>query len=340
MRAPFLKAVYCFLFFGTLYLLPAGGCKKAVGLNTPSPTAAAVFEEVRDLMNKRYSLFSVKNINWDSTANYYRSQLSDNTTEKGLFTLIGKMLTTLKDGHVALLSGKDTATYTSFYTTYPRNFNLQTVLNNYLKNNYQSAGPIIYKVENNIGYLYYRSFEDILTDNALDSIIIAMKSTKGLIIDIRSNNGGKAANAEKLFSRFISSKILLKYEVFKKGPGHTDFYEPQPYYISPAGKYYEQPVCVLINRGCYSTCNDFALFMSGLPNAKLIGDQTGGGGGIPYEYLLQNGWKLRYTATMTLSPGKTSTENGVPATVNAGINAQDEQIGKDPILEKAIQLLQ
>jgi C-terminal processing protease CtpA/Prc len=340
MRTPFLNAVCCFLLFGTFYILPAGGCRKAVGLNNPSPTAAAVFEEVREVMNSRYSLFSVKNINWDSTGDFYRSQLYSDITDKALFTLVEKMLTTLKDGHVALLSNTDTAVYTSFYSTYPRNFNLQTVLNNYLKKSYQSAYPVIYKVENNIGYLYYHSFDDPITDNTLDNIMLAMKPTKGLIIDIRSNNGGNAANAAKLFSRFIMSNTLVKYEAFKKGEGRLDFYDPQPFYIAPSGNFYGQPVCVLINRGCYSTCNDFALYMSSLPNTRLIGDQTGGGGGIPNEYLLQNGWKLRYTATMTLSPGKKSTENGIPATVIAGITAQDDQNGKDPILEKAIQLLQ
>ena len=216
MRATFVNVV--FQLSCAFYVLAAGGCRKSVGLNNPSPTAAAVFDEVRDVINSRYSLFSEKNINWDSTAAFYRAQLSDNSTDKALFTLVNKMITTLKDGHVALLSGADTAVYTSFYSTYPRNFNLQAVLNNYLKNIYQSAGPIIYKVENNIGYLYYRSFEDLLTDNVLDSIMMAMKSTKGLIIDVRSNTGGNAANAAKLFSRFITSKMLTKYEVFKRGP--------------------------------------------------------------------------------------------------------------------------
>ena len=327
-----LIALYC--------ILASANCKKIAGISDPSPTPTAVFNEVWEVMNRHYSLFAVKSIKWDSIGNVYRSQLRDNMSDASLFKLIGNMLANLKDGHVALFSPADTSSYTAFYTTYPRNFNLQSVINTYLHNNYRLVGPVLYKVDNNIGYLYYRSFADPVTDIIIDSLITAVSATKGLIIDIRSNQGGSSLNAVQFFSRFIAAKKLAKYEVFKKGAGQSDFFEPQPYFVSPSGQFYGKPVCVLVNRECYSACNDFVLYMSGLSNTRLVGDQTGGGGGIPNEYLLQNGWKLRYTSTLTLSPAMFNIENGIRASVDAAISAQDEQNAKDPILEKAIQLLQ
>jgi C-terminal processing protease CtpA/Prc len=133
---------------------------------------------------------------------------------------------------------------------------------------------------------------------------------------------------------------VVKYDVVKNGPGHDDFNNPKPYYLSPAGQYYANPVVVLTNRSCFSACNDFALYMSGISIVKLIGDQTGGGGGIPNNYLLANGWKLQYSATITLSPVKDNIENGIPPYVNIEISSTDELNGKDPILEKALQFLQ
>ena len=80
--------------------------------------------------------------------------------------------------------------------------------------------------------------------------------------------------------------------------------------------------------------------MSELPNVKLIGDQTGGGGGIPYNYILANGWKIQYTASLTLSPEKTTIENGILPDLNVGITSIDEYNGRNPIIERAFQLLQ
>jgi C-terminal processing protease CtpA/Prc len=126
----------------------------------------------------------------------------------------------------------------------------------------------------------------------------------------------------------------------KKGPGHDDYMDPVPYYLSPAGTHYGNPVALLTNRSCFSACNDFVLYMSGLSNVKQIGDQTGGGGGIPRDYVLANGWKLQYTSTVTLSPAKASVENGIVPAISITITPTDETNGKDPILEKAFQSLQ
>ena len=207
-------------------------------------------------------------------------------------------------------------------------------------NDYSVSGPVIYKIVNNIGYLYYNSFFNDISDEQVDKIINDMNSVKGLIVDVRSNTGGRSANVNKLFRRFISARRLVKYELKKNGPGHDNFSEPEPYYLDPAATTFTKPVVVLTNRSCFSGCNDFVSYMSELPNVKLMGDQTGGGGSIPYHYILANGWKIQYSATVTLSPDKLSIENGIQPDENIGITPIDETNGRDPILEKAYQSLQ
>ncbi len=174
----------------------------------------------------------------------------------------------------------------------------------------------------------------------VDSVFSEMNDTKGLIIDVRNNAGGNNANVNKFFARFINSRLLVKYEVEKNGKAHDDFSEPVANYVSPNGLYYNKPVCVLTNRSCFSACNDFVLYMSQLSNVTLIGDKTGGGGGIPTDYILANGWKLQYTSTVTLSPDKLYTENGIDPDISINITPIQEMDGDDPILDKAIQLLQ
>jgi Peptidase family S41/Tricorn protease C1 domain len=317
-----------------------GGCEKVLDLKKPASTPVAVFDELWSVMDRNYSLFAIKNIDWKTTYTEYRARVSNDMNDNDLFRVLSTMLETLKDGHVTLSSASQMDSYDNFYKAYAPNFNYVNVINNYLKNVYNTSGPFIYKIVDSIGYIYYGSFENDISEEQLDNLLAEMnQKTKGLIIDVRNNFGGKSINADKLFSRFISEKMLVKYETMKKGPGHDDFFAPEPFFLSPKGQVFAKPVVVLTNRSCFSTCNDFVLFMSELPNVKRYGDQTGGGGGIPHDYLLANGWKIQYTATVTLSPEKINIENGIMPTVNINITPIDDTNGKDPILENAFLVL-
>lgn len=316
------------------------GCKKILYLQNTKSNAVAVFDEIWKQIDDHYALFTVKGIDWNNTYKEYRPQVSNSMTDIALFNLTNKMLETLKDGHVTLFSSTDTATYDGFYTLFLPNFNYKNIITTYLKSDFKTNESLIYKIENNIGYIYCASFRNDISDDEFDKLMNEMKNTKGLIIDVRNNTGGKAGNADKIFKRFITEKKLVKYELVKHGAGHDDFFAPEPYYLSPAGNFYTHPVCVLTNRACFSTCNDFVLYMAGLNNVTILGDQTGGGGGIPNNYILSNGWKIQYTATSTLSPEKRSVENGILPDQNIIITPIEEGNGKDPILEKAYELLQ
>jgi hypothetical protein len=332
------KIIYAIL--AMVFLIVSSGCEKALNLKDPKSNRVAIFDELWNVMDQRYAMFSFKGVDWNSVYKVYRDQVSDNMTDEQLFQVSAAMLRTLQDGHVVLISGSDTAGYDGFYRPFAVNFNYDNVLNTYLHNEYQTSGPVIYKTEGNIGYLYYGSFANDISDAQMDKIISDMSGTKGLIIDVRSNTGGNSANVDRLASRFIATRSLVKYDLVKSGTGHDDFLDPEPHYLSSTAQFYGQPIIVLTNRTCFSACNDFALYMSGVPNAKLIGDQTGGGGGIPHNYVLANGWKLQYSATATLSPLNKNIENGILPYMYVEISQNDELNGRDPILEKAFETLQ
>ncbi|MDN3656777.1 S41 family peptidase [Ferruginibacter paludis] len=323
-----------------LVLFFLGGCEKALDLKPVKSNPVLVFEEAWKVMDEQYALFSVKGIDWKSTYQTYRVQVTEEMTDAALFTVIDHMLETLKDGHVSLMSASDTATYDGFFTLYSTNFNYKNIVTSYLKNDFKVSGPVIYKTVNNVGYIYYASFKNDITESEADQVMNEMSSTKGIIFDVRNNTGGRSANAEKFVRRFLGEKTLVKYEQIKNGSGHENFSDAAPYFLSGNSTPYTKPVCVLTNRASFSACNDFVLFMSVLPNVKVVGDQTGGGGGFPNDYVLLNGWKLQYTATKTLDINKHPVENGITPDVNIGITLLEESGGKDPILEKAYALLQ
>ena len=320
--------------------LIAPGCRKVLKLTDPTSSPMKVFDEVWNVMDQRYALFSIKEVDWTKAYSTYRQSINDSTTESELFLILSNLLAELKDGHVALIGPGRTSTYDLFYTSFPTNFNHQNLLTNYLHDQYTRTGPLIYTVQDSIGYVYYESFEKSITQPQLDTVFGSFQFTKGLIIDIRGNLGGASENAEMLFQQFVKGEKLVKYEVGKSGSGHDDLSPALPLYVHNArGLTYGHPVCLLTNRSCFSASNDFVLFMSGLDNVRLVGDQTGGGGGIPQQYSLSNGWTLQYTATMTLSPDKLNVESGIQPDVKVGISNIEETQGRDPIIEKAFSLL-
>ncbi len=321
------------LFIGLSIVLLS--CEKVLDMSPPENGAVAVFDEMWQEMDRRYSLFGIKQVDWDAEYLKYRDRITAGMPDNELFQIMSEMQQTLKDGHVALISGVDTSGYDSFYSLYPTNFNYRNIQANYLGSDYKTSGPFVYKIVDNIGYVHYSSFNSTYTDIELEKMIEDISVTKGLILDIRSNTGGSSLNVDRLAKCFITDRKLVKYEKRKSGPGHLDFSDPVPYYLHPGKLIYSKPVIVLTNRTCFSACNDFVLYLSALPNVQLYGDQTGGGGSIPNNYILANGWKIQYSSTITLSPEKESIENGIQPDVRITISGLDESRGIDPIIDRS-----
>jgi Peptidase family S41/Tricorn protease C1 domain len=325
------------LLMAAMVLLTA--CRKENDQLTNLKSPSMVFKETWTVLDQRYALFSVKEINWKRIYDKYIERISDSMTEQDLFHTIGEMLLELKDGHVALLAPFDTVVYDRFYRDFPRNFNYANVERNYLKNEYKKVGPVIYTVQDQVGYLYYSSFGNDISEQDLQTIFTELRQVKGLIVDVRNNTGGSTVNAALLAKYLVPEKTLVKYEVAKKGKEHNNFFDPQPYYIMPGNLIFSKPVVLLTNRACFSACNDFIAYVAELPNVQIVGDQSGGGGSIPANYVLGNGWKIQFSSTITLSSYLAPLENGIIPDFSVGISAEDEANGKDPILEKAFQII-
>ena len=100
-------------------------------------------------------------------------------------------------------------------------------------------------------------------------------------------------------------------------------------------------VVILSNRSVYSAANDFVRTMKVLDNVTIMGDRSGGGGGLPCNFDMPNGWYVRLSTTPMLDIDKVHTEFGIDPTEGYKIDmAADAHItGKDAILDKAIEFL-
>ena len=298
------------------------------------------FEYLWNEIDKKYSYFELKKIDWDEVRTRYRARLLSGAApnDEVLFKLMGDMMNELRDDHTNLISPFNVQIYNVALKHKP-NFNWRTVQEHYLKEPYYTAGFTHDFLENKqIGYIRYSSFMFGATDNSLDFIINRYSGTRGLILDLRENGGGDLNNIIRILSRFVSSKTLVAYNRTRNGRGRNDFGSYEPFYITPSSSTFKylKPVMVLVDRGSYSATTFFALATKALPLMVLVGDTTGGGGGLPNGGELPNGWIYRFSISQVSDLDKNIyAENGVPADIAAEFDWTNLQ--KDEIIEKAIQ---
>ena len=251
-----------------------------------------------------------------------------------------KGIAELKDGHVNLYSAWNTARYWDWYLDYPRNFS-EALIEDYLGRDYRIGGGARYTIlKDNIGYVYYPDFSAGIGDGNLDEMLLYLGVCNGLIIDVRGNGGGNLTTSSKLAARFTNERVHVGYLQHKTGPGHSDFSDPEPLYIDPSdGVRWQKPVVVLTNRHSYSATNDFVNSMRCFPQVTLVGDRTGGGGGMPFSSELPNGWGVRFSASPTLDADGQHIEDGIDPDIHVDMTEEDEARGVDTIIEAAREAL-
>ena len=298
------------------------------------------FEALWSIIDKNYCFFEYKDIDWSSIYDEYESRITSEMSNESLFKLMGEMLAELKDGHVNLTASHDITRYWEWHENYPPNFDTE-VQKSYLQKDCSITSGMRYKIlEDNVGYIYYGSFSNDVSESGLDQILNRMAICKGLIIDVRNNGGGSLSNVEKIASRFFNERTLVGYISHKIGPGHNDFSELYPKYTESSNRVrYQKPVVVITNRGCYSATNEFVSIMKHAKNVTTIGDKTGGGSGLPFSSELPNGWSIRFSASPMFNAKKEHIEFGIEPDVFVNMSQVDIDENRDTIIEKARELL-
>lgn len=301
------------------------------------------FEACWKILDENYCFFEYKQIDWDAVHDKYISALNESTNEQELFQVLSSMTQELQDGHVNVVSKYFYSTYDGWFQNHPSNFNWGIVQNYYQNGAYAGDyNEIRYtRLSNNqIGYIYYGSFNESILESELNEIFDCFKECKGLIVDVRDNGGGSLTNSDRFASRFLDKKILCGYIQHKTGKGHQDFSDPYPLYLEPShGDLWLKPVIVLTNRRCFSATNNFVSKMHILSNVLTLGSSTGGGSGFPFTSELPNGWRIRFSTSPILDVNKQHTEFGIEPDIPVTLFSEDVKKGKDTLIETAIQVL-
>ncbi len=302
------------------------------------------FDALWTVMDEHYCFFREKGIDWDEVGAKYRAQLKPDMTERELFDVCADMLAELKDGHTNLSSWFNVSYYRKWWSDYPQNFDWRLIQEHYLDFDYTTANGMSYKVlaDGKVGYCRFASFAYSVSDSFVDEMMMTMKDTNGMIIDVRDNGGGALTGVETLASHFINERTLAGYIQHKTGPGHDDFSEPYPYYYDPVmGVRWLKPVIVLANRSTFSAANNFVSVMKGFEHVAVAGTTTGGGSGAPFSSEIPCGWGVRFSGSPIYDAEKRLTEHGVDPTPGFEIQMDTTAAvnGRDTMLDFCIDVL-
>ena len=325
------------------------GCEKMLLGPEPGNNPEDTFDVLWRVIDEKYALLPLKDVNWDSLYTVYRSRVNPSTTENELWEISGQLIQHLNDGHVWLSNRGCTQTYDSHTLDQAirSGFSIDLIKNKYLTEIKSTAdGWVTYgKIKGtNFGYLYVYSFHGLPTGRDwkgdFDQVIRDLYNTDAIIIDLRNNGGGFTKNDLYFASFFIDHDLTYYYTCMKTGPGDDDFTDPVAWTISTRRdtlQYIKKNV-LLTNRFSASGSEAVALIFKNFSYSVQIGDTTNGSFGASLHVAqLPNGWVLYYTSTLTTLPDGTSPEGiGVIPEINVNNTLNDISAGNDKVMEAAV----
>jgi hypothetical protein len=315
----------------------ATGCTKILVGEEPKSNAVDTFEAFWRGVDETWPEFESKHANWDSVYRVYRPQVTPSTSSTDLQRIFKSMLPVLRDGHTNVYP--DASTTIGYYPPFRANYYGFAWIKSRYPITFKGNNVISYaKLTPDVGFIYVATFSGATSQyNIIDDILTEFANVKGIIIDVRNNQGGNTLNSQTIASRFADNQHLYEYVRFRLNTTSKAMDDFIGYTIAPAGQQqFKGRVAVLTNRYSFSATEDFVLMMKTFPTVTLIGDNTGGGSGSrPILKELPNGWAYRVSSTLVSGVDRLPITNGISPNMLVLMTKADSLKGTDSVIEAA-----
>jgi len=180
----------------------------------------------------------------------------------------------------------------------------------------------------------YHFTEQAGYDFAKAAVEILNSPAKKIILDLRNNPGGYLEIAQEIAGWFLKRGSIVAIEDFG-GKREQKIYRAQG-----NQKFLDYPMVVLINQGSASGSEILAGALRDNRQVKLIGEKTFGKGSVQELEKLKKGSSLKITVARWLTPNGDLIEGqGLKPDIEVELTEKDIEEGKDPQLEKAIEII-
>ncbi|MCC6148267.1 MAG: S41 family peptidase [Anaerolineaceae bacterium] len=191
-------------------------------------------------------------------------------------------------------------------------------------------------LDGNIAYIQLFTFGEESAKELREKIQELMKNNPtGMILDLRNNGGGYLTTAVKVVSEFIPGNKIAMYEEMGDG-------KRQSFQTTRGGLATDIPLVVLVNEGTASASEITAGAIQDYQRGQLVGSKTYGKGSVQNWIPLDNEQgAIRVTIARWLTPNERQINKiGLTPDVEVKFTEEDYKAGRDPQLEKALELLQ
>lgn len=191
------------------------------------------------------------------------------------------------------------------------------------------------QLDDQIAYVQFFTYGEDSARQLKDALKEVMKDKpRGLILDLRNNGGGYLTTAIDVVSEFVPGNQLAMVEEFGDGSRRT-------FKTKNGGLATEIPLVVLVNEGTASASEITAGAIQDYNRGKLVGVTTFGKGSVQnWITLADDQGGVRVTIARWLTPKERQINKvGLEPDVTVEITEEDIKAGKDPQLDKAIEVL-
>lgn len=335
----------------------------------------SIFEAFWHGMSRNYVFWGYDTVNWDQTYSTYAKQVKEqeNMTDEELLRVMDDMIENLRDHHLVVfaeMDGEDAAIAPAEVVRKIRS--TQRLNEDYFEVdmfNRLDAGARKYK-----GYVYgtlqgryqyvrtpgfsiYNSIEagdnPAFFNAMLDFIANPRSNHKGIILDLRHNNGGATVDMQIFAGLFTDKKIVYGATRQKRGNGRHDYGPWIPVHLKPSMRGHNKlPCVVLCDQLTRSMAEATTMALSVLPQVTTVGEATFGAHGpivlgaenefvLGGGFELPNGWFVQMAKEVfRFQDGNIYEGIGFPPDVNLRLDFNRLlSTGRDNQLERAIEIL-
>ena len=313
MRLIFIFDRFSSSFFSLLLILPLLGQTSQPLLAQSNKDPKYNFEALWKHLDKEYSNFAGKEVDWKDLYEARVFQIGPKTTTQQLFDDMGYLLDALDDRQLILtgnltmkVSGlednisvvRPVQAIQAFKEETYGEMSLNVIEEQYLEQEFdiQYDSYRMGWMKDSIAYLHLRKFGDILeADSMMNFFSFMYGQARALVIDVRACTGGSDKTAKIIADHFADQRRQYMIAARREPESHESFGPKRYWHIEPRpDRNLNQPLIVLTSRSSWNAAEKFALAMGTLPQVLLLGDTTRGVLADVREHSLPNGWKISY----------------------------------------------
>lgn len=335
----------------------------------------AIFDVFASVMDRHYSFFQQRGVDWDTLVQTARPHVRDGMGEAALWEVLAGLIEPLEDSHtklVGLVEGEPRRAQAGLGTTLPMirdgmgegawlNGLVDQLFNEVLDPGAEliadrvivgeitpeSGGPIGYiqiftmggfTQEHTPGTIEWSQAELASLSDILDNALIEFAGHQAIILDLSNNRGGYDAVTRALAARF-TDEAFLGYRVSVPGvPEATENYEIHPH----DGVRYTGPVYLMTSDVTVSGGEITTMMLRQLPNVIQVGSTTRGAFSTSLAKPLPNGWYLELSNEVFADGDLAVFEGrGIPPAIPFDIYPEDAPIaGHKAAIERVVGMIE